>query len=113
MATVLQLVLGLGDGKLWQALVGVVDDVDDAEGKRGRGQDTIKRGGRAKETKNLGEVKEERAEEALDQKAKRWWPTKGYKKSHGEARRAGSQSKAGGGGPLFIILVNNSVGMLI
>ena len=31
MATVLQLVLGLGDDKLWQALVGVVDDVDKAE----------------------------------------------------------------------------------
>jgi hypothetical protein len=30
-ATVLQLVLGLGDDKLWQALAGVVDDVDDAE----------------------------------------------------------------------------------
>jgi hypothetical protein len=30
-ATVLQLVFGLGDHKLWQALVGVVDDVDEAE----------------------------------------------------------------------------------
>jgi hypothetical protein len=30
-ATVLQLVLGLGDDKLWQALAGVVDDVDEAE----------------------------------------------------------------------------------
>ena len=29
-ATVLQLVLGVGDDKLWQALAGVVDDVDDA-----------------------------------------------------------------------------------
>ena len=33
MATVLQLVLGVGDDKLWQALAGVVDDVDDAEEK--------------------------------------------------------------------------------
>ncbi len=31
MSTVLQLVLGVGDDKLWQALAGVVDDVDDAE----------------------------------------------------------------------------------
>ena len=31
MATVLQLVLGVGDDKLCQALAGVVDDVDDAE----------------------------------------------------------------------------------
>jgi hypothetical protein len=30
-ATVLQLVLGVGDDKLWQALAGMVDDVDDAE----------------------------------------------------------------------------------
>ena len=31
MATVLQLVLGLGNDKLWQALASVVDDVDEAE----------------------------------------------------------------------------------
>ena len=30
-ATVLQLVLGIGDDKLWQALAGVVDDVDEAK----------------------------------------------------------------------------------
>ncbi len=30
MATVLQLVLGVVDDKLWKALAGVVDDVDDA-----------------------------------------------------------------------------------
>jgi hypothetical protein len=30
-ATVLQLVLGVGDDKLWQALAGVVDDVDEAK----------------------------------------------------------------------------------
>ena len=31
MATVLQLVLGLGNDKLWQALADVVDDVGEAE----------------------------------------------------------------------------------
>ena len=67
-ATVLQLVLGVGDDKLWQALAGVVDDVDDAE-----------------EEATKKKVNEEEVRKLLQETKN--WATNGYNKSQGKSSK--------------------------
>ena len=99
MGTVLQLVLGLGDDKLWQALAGVVDDVDEAKkeaAKKWVNEEEARKRQKEEEgprkQKTGGQVKEKMAAEERRRRLRIRWrrrerPTKGYNKSQGEARK--------------------------
>jgi hypothetical protein len=95
-ATVLQLVLGVGDDKLWQALAGVVD-VDDAEEavKKNVNEEEVRKRLKERiltrsgnEKLGAGEGEEEAWRGRLwIRRRRRRRPSKGYNNSQGKSRK--------------------------
>ncbi len=90
MATVLQLVLSQGNDKLWQALAGVVDDVDEAE------EEAVNK----KVNEEEARQQKREAEEVRKRKEKHG---REASQSKGGGRERSQSKGGGGGGPLLIM----------